>query len=852
MLVKKSYFLVFFLFFIVGNVSQLCLSAAAPVSQEEKMRKKALEMSKNLDAAFESRKNILEEHAQKLYDFEDSFNQLLKQMNVEQFFLPYKEKIQQWLKTQQPSEKYINDIQMALNTICLAENVQFVYANEQLSQALIYLAKLRSSDPLTHEQEIIDLVTSIKALDGIPEGITDESFFQFFLIFREIIAAQDQEKMLAFFAGIENISKEAVKSFCVTLALVMPNMDGEMLASAKLLVSFYQARVEENDYKIIYPIILKLKPLLIALKTDLALLQLMFTEQEQVLEASLEKTVEIETQAKAYRALIIQLKKYHETIKNFDEIQMHFTKSDWKQIDRSSQFFYYTSQAYDLFTDFFNLYRSDCWDKDYKGTCKGFLDAEWRKKLLFPWVMNAAFFAANSAMHYNLMRSQMSKEAVKPFVMGEGDCREKKKAFIGYFGGKVPALEGQIRLPAAKALKVNAVLEVIKSVGMQKLHGFTSSSQKLSSIGMMLGGSSYASYQTKKLIVDALYYHTVHQKFIRVDGSSHAGLTSYEPWVTDVLNTVSWGSIRLSDEIESLLYQTLSINSLDNLENFSLGIVTPDLVSKLVKIGKDGFLSSRGMKPVFDKVAKFNHKIIYGSDFHNKFKDSSDGLLFAAYADRELFSYGVGCIAKFVGGHVIKSCSGVLLSAARKVAECIVGKKTVAEYAKGGEAFQLVLTQGLAVVLGGPGSAAYEDCQDLLEIIKDMNPEWVGMAQMFLSMVGQGRGFLLSAFGLREIPGEQDKVNGELLRNIIYKIFVFNPINVRILSGKEISLVISTFIKDPKDTEAVAKKLIYFVQRNAIGKLGGALCGKLAEWRARSYWDKRGKPFVFGRSIVPA
>lgn len=831
------------------------------IDRAEQQHRESEALREAVAAQWESRKRISPEHLEQLISFESSFEALLETMDVEAFYRKQRETVLTWLKQQDVNDPLVRELSQLLSDIMLVEVLDAVYHHQQLSSALLSLSLLYADQKNETDQSVQEQLAVIKAIEGVPAGITDPSFVSLFSLMHEVITTKKQEKLVQFYSAINSISYKAMSAIDRCIKLIHKQMDTATAVAAKQLLLYYTKysseeaknaeQEEQSTYEIMYPIVVKVKSTVQDLQQQLNNLFVSFNKQVEVMEASDDTSDRNDLIIKAYQVLLIQLKKYTQMLATFATINGTVSNQSPQQLNRNMNFFLYASQAYDLFSDFFTLYRDDCWDKQFKECCTGVLQKQWAKSMLFPWIINASFFAANASLHYKIMSHKMSTELLSPFMLGEG--RQQAQQFSTFFSGKIPAIEGQIKLPILQGVKVNAAWEVAKGVGMHKLNGFTSSSRKLSSVGMMLGGSSYTSFLAKRLIIDALYYNTAHQKFVPANGKKLAGLTSYKPWVTDILNCAHWAAIRFSDGVESLLYQTLSINSLDALETISLGIATPELVSKLIIVGKDGLMANRSLKPWFDKVAVFNQQAIYGRDFHDKFHPAStDSELFAAYADRELFSYGIGCLAKFVASGLIKRHPVVVGKLVKKLAGMVVGCDDAKNLDQGAKALELVLTQGLAVILGGEHSLAYEDCIELVDIIKTMNEEWAHMAKAFLAMVGQGRNMLLAGFGLREVPGDELAVNKQLLKCVVYKFFVFNPLNVRVLNAHEISEIFKAYAKDPKDITPVAQKIVEALKRNVLAKVGGFVCGKVAEWGAKRYWNSRSKPLLFGRSIRPA
>ncbi len=831
-LLKKVMFCLVFSISLVGTMP-LVRAMDHAAMEEENSDEASKAMSKAMEQVQGYKNAIAEDHWNKMINIKERLQELLQSLNSDIFRERHIYMLQQWLALQDQNREDVQALQCAL---------QDVYLQEFLQQALSNEAFLQNIN--VHVQQFKE---QIKKLEGDPEQLFEKMQFEKMVTFCSMLETEEKNSMDH---KLLDYYRQAITLFLQKISVVMKKMDEETLASAHALKAIYEARYAGNQEQEFYLVIASLKPSVQTLKKDLNVLVGEFDKQTNCLKEIQDKNADVVKKCEAYAALGGQLKQDESVFKNFDAIYSHALNNNWKKIEKNMRLLGYASHAYNLFGDFFELYKADCGNDSFKGSSKGknFFDSTWRSNLLLPNLINVSFFVATQTMNFNLIRNQMSNEAIKPFVMGKdkdtADINEQFAKFSASFGNKCPAFQGIALLPAPRAIKFNAAAETLQKFATNKINGFTASSQTFNSVGMMTtGGSSFEAQQAKKLIISALYYHTVHQRFSLENGLPHAGLTSYQPWVNTVLTTINWGSMCAAHEIEALVYKSISFETLENVEKYSLGVVTPDIVSKLVTIGKDGLLSNKSLKPWFDKVAKFDQKSIYGQDFHTKFPKATDGKLFGLYAERELFSYGIGCLAKFVGSHAIKSCSGFLLGAAHKLGTAYFGKEAMSNYIESADFYKDKLAQGLGLMLGGAGCEEFQIYENTFKSINSADPDVQAYKAMF-ECIKKGRSFLLTVFGLREKPGKYDETNAELLENILYKVFVYNPMHVRIISSSELSDIKITFKKNPQDTKIIADKLINVLQQNVASKLGGKLCGWLAESRARNYWNNRDKPIL--------
>lgn len=809
---------------VLCTITSIAYATPSTPNTQEKHFK--IQKAQRLEA--ELRKNIAPNDLTLLYSIEEQLSTLLKTCNVEHAVQAHRATLKNWIDSQDKTNDNIKDLAADYKAVKYFENILLVMQNQEIAGIVVPLAQADSNGR-----------NELRAsCSHLPDDLTDDTFLEKITTLINIFQQQDPSQSEAFLLQEQTATQEAIQRFITQINHHTPLFDKQTLPAATALQSIYQAQTENNIDNMLIAVINPLKQNIQKLDTDLSAALKRFTTTIETLTQDEQQKID------AYQKNLMRLKRYAESLKHFSDIGSTVIKNDNATIENRAQILHYVSSAYNLFCDVLKLYTDDCSNQRFGPSSQTLFkcfDPIWQRRLLVPTLIDLTLFSTKNAIMYKQEFASLSKESIKPLLMQEQ--KEQLKHLLQTFGSTTPLFEGKFKLNAKQTLQVNAGINTLQKAALSGLSDFMLTTNTLSPFENLVKGTSFAEQQTKRLILVALYHHTLRKQcFQPTDGSSLGDSWcphNYAAWNTEVLRSINWASSNIAQRIENMLYNIIPSTELAIAEQDTLGILTPDIIRPLMDIATKGILGTTQVTAAMANIARFDRQQLYGQQLCNLFPNADNTELLKNYTSRELIAYATGCLTRYVGSRAIKHCAPSIFSGIKKISEWAFGEEETNTYLQMIDVVKTVLAESIAIILTHDSDEKKEEIKGMLEALNDMDSGLAGMANMFFeSVVFQGREKSMAMFKLQEDAHDPVGVNRKLLYQILIKFFVNNPLRINLLTINDVTQILATFDKNPHDTTFVAQEIINLLQNNSIGKLGGSLCGFIGEGTARYAWHK--------------
>ncbi len=510
----------------------------------------------------------------------------------------------------------------------------------------------------SYNRKIRDIETSLPKI--LPENLDKKEEFLRLLTLFCSVNHDDKQKDLE--------SHQRARALIKQLnSIIKKDQDPSLKKSAENLTEIATASIDDEPNKIIKVVIKAVEEDFNKLKKYLEPLIADFEESKSKHEQSKDKE-----KCEAYSYFIKELKSKHLfALKNFDEYYKNIKSKNPLASQTFGTLLSWAGKAYGIF---FELFKNDCDDKTIN--TKGVNSTMWNGIL---W----AFHAANLVAGYSREVYLLSEKKLKPVIMGSPENRDFE-FFLEAFGKKSFSLNFILGVDFEESgfgIKASALAGTVKKLVMPEIGkiGFVRSLGGMNMMGIDDDHSFVGQLQQRgiKMIISALYYHTMRKQYFEC-----AGLTGWVPWKHLVKDIVSMTGATAGGELKKLIQKSFSLGAIENIGQWTFGVVTPDLIDKAVNVGIDLSLTSPRLKPWLAKIADFEDKDIFTGTWYNAIQMKHPQLTFqnmrSMYLDQEVLAFIVSRVTGSLAGHVGAAGSGAIISMIQKIVGSISGNTEIA------------------------------------------------------------------------------------------------------------------------------------------------------------------------------
>jgi hypothetical protein len=283
-----------------------------------------------------------------------------------------------------------------------------------------------------------------------------------------------------------------------------------------------------------------------------------------------------------------------------------------------------------------------------------------------------------------------------------------------------------------------------------------------------------------------------------------------------LLNAVT---VEITDTLEAKVRNVIGIESLEKLENFSLGIVRPEFINFFARTLLPTLFLHEGLKE--KGIMNFSRKDVYGENFKNEVEKKFSGIKFESnetdkcYIQKQLLNYVFSSIGWYGGRKIFKNYKGILGKGLAKGVDFI---------AKG-----LMYTADAGASFFGKKGNFVENYDEFKNEMDSEIEEMIDLIKLYLELGFTPEspirpyvvGFLMEHGYIAKDETDDNKINFCIISIVLNQL---SRSEIRVFSPLEAAKIVKIFVENPHNVGIIIDEIIDGIQKNFVGMIGGRVC----------------------------